>query len=145
MLASCGDVAERERPAESSPVRKIAGEEVSVYINNALYRRFSIDFLSDLPETSFKTGLSDVQKGVLLYLVLQKMGIYEAQKVILKGIGSPPVEILWKDLIDENKKILISITHRGTFKVISGNPELIRRKNWQRHLRRIDVIIKQGK
>ncbi len=145
MLASCGDVTERERPVESSPVRKIAGEEVNVYVNNALYRSFSVDFLSDLPETSFKTGLSDVQKGVPLYLVLQKMGIYEAQKVILKGIGSPPVEILWKDLIDENKKILISVTHRGTFKVISGDPELIRRKNWQRHLKRIDVIIKQGK
>lgn len=144
MIASCGDVSERERPVESSPVRKTAGEVINVYVNKAFYRSFSADFLSDLPETSLKTGLSDIQKGVLLYLVLQKMGIYEAQKVILKGIGSPPVEILWKELIDKDKKVLISITHRGTFKVISGDPELIRRKNWQRHLRRIDVIIKQG-
>lgn len=139
IIVSCGDTETRKRPEESAILKK-PEERIYVYLNGTHYGSFSIDFLSDLPEVSFKTGLSDIQKGVFLYAVLNRMGIFEAKKVIIKGLGSPPVEIMWKDLIDREKKILISVTHRGTLKVVSDDPKLIKRKEWPRHIVSIDVL-----
>jgi hypothetical protein len=96
--------------------------------------------LEGLQEAEFGTGLDDVQKGYPLVDVLARLEIREAKAVTLYGPGLKPVTLRWDEIVNRENKILMGLTHKGTVKVVAGNPAVLNRDGWVRHLLKMDVL-----
>lgn len=89
---------------------------------------------------SFKTGLGDRQRGYLLKDIFYRIGITSAVKIKIFSRGARPYQFDWKDVIDSKKGIMLSQTHRNTFKIISSNKKVLPRDKWLKHCYKILVF-----
>ena len=145
LFGSCEQGRETGVPGGQAAVR-IAGEgpppirePIEVLIDGKPYREFRWAELSVLQEDQFQTGLQDTQTGYLLIDVLEFLEIPPAQSVTLYGLGLKPVTLHWDEIRSRDNQILLGLTHKGTAKVISGNPSILNRDGWVRHLTRIHI------
>jgi hypothetical protein len=103
-------------------------------------KRFEIDeeFIKRFPEVEEKKGLKDIQRGVLLFQIFDELGIKEGKTVKFYSYGSRR-DFSWQELEKNRNSLILALTHRGTFKLIGQRGSFLKRKDWVRHIYRIDI------
>lgn len=114
-------------------------QPIEVLIDGKPHRDLRWQELQGLQEEQFGTGLTDVQAGYRLADVLAYLDIDSARSVTLYGPGLKPVTLKWEEIVNRENKVLLGLTHKGTAKVVAGNPAVLNRDGWVRHLLKMDV------
>ncbi len=112
---------------------------VEVLVDGEALRLLSWKELDGLSEDRFGTGMEDFQVGYPLVDVVAYLGIESAQAVTLYGVGIKPVTLRWEEISDRDNQVILGLTHKGTLKVVAGNPNILNRDGWVRHVARIDI------
>lgn len=95
--------------------------------------------LKGLREDRFNTGREDVQIGYPLADVLAFLGVESAGSVTLHGVGLKPITLNGEEIRDRKNQIIMGLTHKGTVKVVAGNPSILNRDGWIRHLVKMEI------
>lgn len=114
-------------------------EPIEIVQPGAPQRRLTWDELAAIPQQEFSTGLEDVQKGYPLAEVVRAVAVTEPVAVTLHGVGLRPVTLNWTEVAAPDNHVLLGVTHKGTAKVVAGNPALLNRDGWIRHLTKIEL------
>ena len=114
-------------------------EPVEILVDGKALRLLSWKALDGLSEDRFGTGMEDFQVGYPLIDVIAHLGIESAQAVTLYGVGIKPVTLSWEEIMERDNQVILGLTHKGTLKVVAGNPRILNRDGWVRHVVKMDI------
>lgn len=114
-------------------------EPIEIVQDDATSRTLRWEELAAIPQQEFSTGLEDVQKGYPLADVVRAVAAHAPGAVTLHGVGLRPVTLSWAEVAASENHVLLGVTHKGTAKIVAGNPALLNRDNWIRHLTKIEL------
>ena len=57
----------------------------------------------------------------------------------LHGVSRKPVSLDWGVVARRDNRVLLGLTHKGTFKVVAGNSNILNRDGWVRHMVKLVV------
>jgi hypothetical protein len=143
VVAGCSRTPEAGVPGGQAGVRQLGPakppEPIAIVQDGAPQRMLRWEELAAIPEQEFSTGLEDVQRGYPLAEVVRAVAVTEPGAVTLHGVGLRPVTLTWTEVAAPDNHVLLGVTHKGTAKVVAGNPALLNRDGWIRHLTKIEL------
>lgn len=137
LLFTLNTCEERSRPSEFSQRRERF--EIEIIVDGEYKGKIDEEVFQSLRRVEWQTGLSDIQRGYCLDELFSKIGIKGIERVKVYSYGRKAKELLWSQIA--NCSLLISVTHRGTFKLI-GKGRTLRRKKWLKHIFKIEIETK---
>ncbi|HEY5649504.1 MAG TPA: hypothetical protein VIU33_08395, partial [Nitrospiria bacterium] len=126
-----GGQAASRSPGQAPPE---AREPLAVFVDDQSIASIRWQDLKTLDKGEFNTGREDVQTGYYLSDVIRFLDVDQPTAVTLHGVTRKPVSLEWDVVAQRDNRILLGLTHKGTFKVVAGNTKILNRDGWVRHM-----------